>query len=180
MTNVNRSLKSIAILLCLVSLVGCAGAVISGGTYAIESSKRAELNTLANEGDAQAQYELGKAWCCMGPGFNTQIATEWLCKAAAQNQPEALFELGLIYSGDISRTPAPGQKLLKLAKAKKSEAHALAFFSLAGQLGIEKAARKAKNLNFEVDDVVRFRAKEIQKEIDGACTYEEVFPENEQ
>ncbi len=132
-------------LACLLALLvpflgGCAAAAIGGSTYAVKASKRSDLMPDAAAGDAESQYRLGLSWCCMGPGFDTQTATKWLCKAAAQQHPLAHFELGRIYSGDISRTPAPGQKILKLATAGKSPIHAAYWFTQAASLGVETAA----------------------------------------
>ena len=157
-------------------LQGCAGAAISSSTYAAKASGRDALRVRADQGEAQAQYELGKLWCCMGPGFDTQTATQWLCRAALQGHPESLFELGRIYEGDISRTPAPGQKLLRMIRAEASPAHALAFYSLAADAGHSEAAARREALDREADSATRRHAGSLTADYDGSCEYESVFP----
>lgn len=158
-------------------LQGCAGAAISSGTYAVKASAREGLSEPAAQGDAEAQYRLGKSWCCMGPGFDTQTATEWLCRAAKQGHPEALFELGRIYDGEISRTPAPGQKIMRLIRAKASPPHALAFFGLAANAGHEDAPARLKDLEQVMDADARHRADALRADFEGSCEYRSVFPE---
>lgn len=141
-----RLLQLVPIVILTAILGGCYGAAIGGGTYAVKASKRSELLPAAKAGDAEAQYQLGVSWCCMGPGFDTQTATEWLCRAAANRHALAQYELGRIYAGDVSRTPAPGQKLVKLATARESPVHAAYWFSLAAEQGIESAVDKRDEL----------------------------------
>ena len=163
-------------LLCIVLVTsGCAAAAISSGTYAVKAMKRDDLLPLAEAGDVQAQYQLGKSWCCMGPGFDTQTATEWLCAAAAQQHPEALYELGRIYDGAVSRTPAPGQKLLRLATAKRSPAHALAFYQRAASLGNTDAATQQQELEHQLSAATLQHAAALASNLEDACTYEQVF-----
>lgn len=159
----------------VVVLEGCAGAAISSSTYAIKSSRRDALIEPATRGDAQAQYQLGKLWCCMGPGFDTQTATEWLCRAALQRHPDALFELGRIYAGELSRTPAPGQKLMRMLTADSELAHALAFYKMAAQAGNADAVAKVASLDAEVDSGVRDHAQRLQTDFSQSCEYDSVF-----
>ena len=166
-----------AVLLCAIALLqGCAGAAISSSTYALKASGRDALREPATRGDPEAQYELGKSWCCMGPGFDTQTATEWLCRAARQGHPDALFELGRIYDGEISRTPAPGQKVLRMFRAKSSPAHALAFFGLAADAGHAEAISKRQNLNQKANPNTRAEAVALRADYDTSCEYQAVFP----
>ncbi len=52
----------------------------------------------ATRGDAQAQYELGKSYCCgWGAGRTDARAVYWFCKAALQNHPLAQYELGRFF-----------------------------------------------------------------------------------
>lgn len=158
-------------------LNGCAGAAISSGTFAVKASVRDGLDEPAAQGDAEAQYRLGKSWCCMGPGFDTQTATQWLCRAARQGHAEALFELGRIYDGEISRTPAPGQKIMRMINAKSSPPHALAFFGLAADAGHEDAAARRKILEQAASVDTRRQAEALRADFAGSCEYQAVFPE---
>jgi len=161
-----------------VALQGCAGAAISGGTYAVKASARDGLSGPAAEGDAEAQFKLGMSWCCMGPGFDTQTATQWLCRAARQGHPEALYELGRIYDGEISRTPAPGQKVMRLIRAKSSPAHALAFFGLAADSGYGDASGRRDALAKQADADTRQQADALRADFQSSCEYDAVFPES--
>jgi len=164
------------ICLCILSTSGCVAVGVGGTTLAIKGLPRAELEQLANQGNSQAQYELGLSHCCMGVGFSTQTATEWLCKAAAQEHPAAMYELGRIYLGEISRTPAPGQKLLRMAVAKESPPHAYMWFTKASALGEENATQKLSQLESEMTDQEKQKAlvflADWQK-ID--CLYDAIF-----
>lgn len=173
--------RKLVLLLFLFSfplLSGCAAVVASSSTLAIKSLPRAELEKNAEAGDAQAQYELGLANCCMGVGFSTQVATEWLCKAADQGHPDAMYELGRIYLGEVSRTPSLVQKLRRLAIAKESQAHAYIWLSQAKQNGHEKAVKKLRELEEKISledkehAVLLFYDRE-----NAACKYDQVFAE---
>ncbi len=135
----------------IIFLTGCVGAAMSASTLAVKSGPRQELQPLAESGDSAAQYELGKSYCCMGVGFDTQTATEWLCKAARQGNADAMYELGRIYQGDVSRTMAPGQKLMQAMNAKESRPHAYLWLSLAASADHPDArarlAKLKKNIN---------------------------------
>lgn len=165
--------------LCLASplvLQGCVGVAVSGSTYAIKASDRPALQARAAQGDVEAEYLLGKSWCCMGPGFDTQTATQWFCQAAGHGHAGAMYELGRIYDGDVSRTPAPGQKLVRLLTADSSPAHALAFFNLAARQGHAESASRATELNQTADDATRRQAGLIEADSAAQCQYEVVFP----
>jgi TPR repeat protein len=89
-------------------LSGCLAPLIEGAREGYDASKRSSLEAKAAAGDAQAQYDLGKTYCCeTGPQiersisvYDNQKATEWLCKSALQNYGPAQYKLALIYSGD--------------------------------------------------------------------------------
>ena len=127
-------------------------------------------------GDAKAQYELGRAYCCMGPGFSTQTATEWLCKSAAQNYGPAQYELGRIYAGEISRAPAPGQKVLRAATAKSDPISSYVWFQLAADNGVDKAKdRASKSYKKLTDDEAAAARSQLTNWRSMACRYDEVF-----
>lgn len=155
----------------------CVGVAIKGSTLAAKSIPRAGLTELAEQGDIEAQYELGRSHCCMGAGFSTQTATEWHCKAAAQRHPGAMFELGRIYLGDISRTPAPLQKVVRMATAKRSEPHAYYWLALAAEQGYEQANENLLELIKDINDAdFQLATSMTANGNPGACTYDEVFP----
>lgn len=158
-------------------LAGCVAVATNSTTLAVKSAPRDELRPLAEDGDAQAQYELGKSYCCMGPGFDTHTATEWLCKSAHQGNTGAMYELGRIYLGEISRTPAPGQKLRRAMTAKESPAHAHMWLSLAAQADHADAKEALLKLEKKINEKERARAIEMNDTWqDQLCEYDQVFP----
>ena len=171
-----RCLAGILVIAFLSS--GCVAAAVGSTTYAVKAAPRAELQPRAESGDADAQYELGKSYCCMGPGFDTQKATEWLCRAARQENREAMFELGRIYLGDLSRTAAPGQKLLRAVSAKKAEPIAYVWLSRASENDNEKAQEWLSKLSAGMTDEDFRKAESLdEKWPDVPCEYNQVFGE---
>jgi len=172
-----KTLGIIALYTVLVFLCGCVAVATNSTTLAVKSAPRDELRPLAEDGDAQAQYELGKSHCCMGPGFDTQTATAWLCKSAHQGNADAMYELGRIYLGEISRTPAPGQKLRRAMTAKESLAHAHMWLSLASQMGHAEAKEALLKLQEKIGKEERAYAIEMTDTWqDQPCEYGQVFP----
>jgi TPR repeat protein len=134
------------------------------------------LKQLAEAGNADAQYELGVSHCCMGVGFDTQLATKWLCKAAEQGQRDAMYELGRIYLGEVSRTPAPIQKVRQLATAKESRVHAWYWLDQAESLGQPDAARKLRTLERQMNEEERLHAAAMTDTSESVlCEYDDVF-----
>ena len=112
----------------------------------------------------------------MGVGFDSQTATEWLCRAAAQGQPDAMYELGRIYMGEVSRTPAPVQKVIRAATAKESHAHAHYWLTRADALDQPDAPRKLRNLGRRIDAATVREAAAMRNAPDRvACEYDDVF-----
>ncbi len=56
------------------------------------------LKTKALGGDAEAQYHLGKLYCCgETPEFDNVEALRWWCKSAKGGQRDAMYEVGKLY-----------------------------------------------------------------------------------
>lgn len=158
------------------SVGGCVGAAVNASTLAVKGASRGELAKRAEAGDDVAQYELGVSYCCMGPGFDTQTATQWLCEAARQGNADAMFELGRIYLGDVSRSLAPGQKLMRQFTAKSSSPHAYVWLSRSAELGHEHAAEKLASLTEGMDRDGISEAQRLNRLWpDVECTYDDVF-----
>lgn len=159
-----------------INLSACVGMAIKGSTLAVKSIGRGELEQLAEAGNADAQYELGKSHCCTGAGFDTQLATEWLCKAAGQGQRDAMYELGRIYLGELSRTPAPIQKVRQLVTAKESRAHAWYWLDKANDLAQPDAPRKLRTLEGQITAEERQQAAAMTNTPESIpCEYDDVF-----
>jgi TPR repeat protein len=59
---------------------------------------RSSLATSAQAGDRDAQFNLGKSYCCgYGPGRDTAKALEFFCMAARQGHAGAQYEIGRYY-----------------------------------------------------------------------------------
>ena len=160
-------------------LAGCVAAGIHGTTYAVKATDRPGLLQDAEAGDPEAQTKLGLSYCCRGPGFSTQTATEWLCKAAAQDFAVAQYELGRIYSGATSRTPAPGQKLTHIALVKKNEPLSLMWFERASANGFENAAERAADLRDDLEAEQIAKAEALLADWRSApCTYDAAFADD--
>ena len=75
--------------------------------FDIERMQRADWWQKAEQGDTEAQYQLGLSYCCgFGPGRTQTIARDWLCRAALQGHPGAQFQLGQLF-GFRSTTHRP-------------------------------------------------------------------------
>jgi len=171
-----KSIVGLIVISCVLVTTGCVGIAINGSTMALKSLPRAELEAIAETGDADAQYELGLSHCCMGVGFSTQTATEWLCKAAAQNQVDAMYELGRIYLGEISRTPAPFQKVAQAAMAQESLPHAYVWFNKALEFGHAGSRDKLDSIVQDIDpEELEAANTYFENDSEMACIYDEVF-----
>lgn len=166
--------------LLLFALSGCVSAAVGGTTYAVKASQRGGLQPAAEAGDAQAQYQLGLAHCCMGIGFSAQTATEWLCKSAAQGYPLAQYELGRIYAGDIARTRGLGRQVRETLLVRSEPVSSLVWFTLAASGGSEQAAEKLERAEARLSEADLVSAQERLADWQSmACEYEQVFPDHE-
>lgn len=99
-----------------------------------------ELRTLANEGDAQAQFSLGVVYE-NGEGVNRSLgeARKWYCKAAVQGQVEAWHSLGWMYVNGrgVPHNDSIARYWLEKA-AKSGDAQAQ---QILGMIGGEKTTR---------------------------------------
>ena len=172
-----NSLLGALMLASLASIsAGCVAAGIGGTTYAIKASERDNYIQAAEAGDAEAQFKLGRSHCCMGPGFSTQKATEWLCRAAHQDHRRAQYELGRIYLGEVSRTPAPGQKILRAVTAKSDPELAFVWLTLASTDGDEDAQEKLAKLTEKMPEAAVLRAQgKLANWREMPCEYRSVF-----
>ncbi|TNE30703.1 MAG: sel1 repeat family protein [Alphaproteobacteria bacterium] len=160
---------------------GCVAAGIGGTTYAVKASARGNYVQAAEAGDAEAQFKLGQSHCCMGPGFSTQRATEWLCRAAHQDHRRAQYELGRIYLGEVSRTPAPGQKILRAVTARSDPEVAFVWLTLASADGDEDAQGKLAKLTEKMPEAAVLSAHgKLADWREMPCEYHSVFPQGDE
>jgi TPR repeat protein len=86
----------------------------------VQPDDTARLRTLARRGDAQAEYQLGRAYATgRGVALDAATAAAWYAKAAAQGNAAAQAELGWAYyiGAGVPRSVASAQHWLALAAA---------------------------------------------------------------
>jgi len=186
MSNFRYAARLMALLALALLLKGCIGtATVVGaaaGSLAVHATQRNNNMDRAEAGDAAAQAKVGTSYCCAGPGYSAQKATEWLCRSARQEYAPAFYELGRIYIGDVTRIPHPGLYITAEVTAKKNLPLSLMWLKLAADAGIKKAARKIKALEWNNrESPVLFerasdRADQLKKTWKSQpCTYDAVF-----
>lgn len=68
--------------------------------------QRSQWRQLAEQGDPEAEYQLGMSYCCgYGPGHTDTIAYKWLCRAALQGHEQAQLQLGRMFGHEIKLRP---------------------------------------------------------------------------
>ncbi len=94
----------------MIAAAGCGGtdplksaARTATGTVKgiLTTSQRGEYLVRAKEGDVEAMYRLGEAYCCGYSGvLNTQKALDWFCRAARKGHVAAQLEVSKIHSAE--------------------------------------------------------------------------------
>src|SRR5262245_10547628 len=84
----------------LFLLVGSAVLQLSAQQGEAEPKQLVDLRAKAEQGDVQAEYELGRALFRgdLGLATNHVEAVKWLRKAAEQNNPKAQYGMGCCYA----------------------------------------------------------------------------------
>lgn len=168
------------------TLGGCIVPAVIGASSTLKDQAVIVWNEDAAEaGDPAAQYELGVAHCCAVSGSSllgdqdNQKATHWLCKAAARNYSDAEYELGRIYSGDLSRgTDLPGRLFAMAREHPKNNALALMWFDLAAAHGSKDAPEKAGDLKKSMTPAeVAAASADQQNPRARPCEWNDVYPD---
>lgn len=105
---------------------GVDGVVKVTGDNIMKAEEAARWGYAANGGDAEAQYNMGKAFCCgKRPYYNTYDALKWFCLAAKQGQRDAMYEIGKIYDDAHKEEGSviPRDEVLAYVYYKKSVEH---------------------------------------------------------
>lgn len=139
-----------------LTLTGCAGIAVEGGLAAKSKLVISQNIDAAEAGDASAQYEVGKAYCCSVSGkdpiYNTEIAVDWLCRSARQGYTPAMLKLGNIYSGDtIDGARIQRRIAKKLSGVDTNFAVALVWYRFARKYGGEKASDRISEIQDSLD-----------------------------
>ena len=113
--------------------------------------------------------------------LNNQEATHWYCKAAQQNNADAQYELGRIYSGDLVRgVNGPAKIGALLTKQPENKPLALMWLQLAAANGNGDAADKAKSLRDDMTPaeiaaaLIREKSPQAQP-----CEWNDVYPDHQ-
>jgi TPR repeat protein len=103
----------------------------------------------AQKGDVDAQYRVGRSYCCgSGIAYSTERAVAWLCRAAVKGHRDAMFELADIYAGDIGTTA----KLLSMGRGHQDEIKAYMWYTAAMVQGRPKAEARRAEVMRTLDD----------------------------
>lgn len=82
-----------AMVLCLI-VTGCAAPNMTDTRVSYDNSARLVQTEDAEKGNPEAQFALGNSYCCGDGGFwDTKLAIEWWCRAAAQGHASAKARL---------------------------------------------------------------------------------------
>ncbi|NDF12515.1 MAG: sel1 repeat family protein [Proteobacteria bacterium] len=97
-----KSLKPVLAALLLLPLSGCVEMAFDAAHWTKEKSEKlydkAYWQSKAEAGDAEGQYRMGQYYCCgPRPKYDELQALNWFCKAARQNQRDALYQVGKMY-----------------------------------------------------------------------------------
>ena len=89
----------------VLTVTGCVGVTMESVHITHDTTVRDQHMAAAMAGDAEAQFIVGKSYCCAPKNnvdafYNNRKATEFLCKAARQHHAGAAFALGKIYTDD--------------------------------------------------------------------------------
>lgn len=163
--------------ICSIFLTGCVGVALESAQITKATAIRSEYMEAALAGNPDAQYKVGKSYCCaprndVDAFYNNRKATEFLCKAARQHHAKAAFALGKIYSGDTIE----GIRLLRRAatavRGDDLEKKVIAYywFNQAAINGYSAAEEKMEILG--VQDISQFTSP-----VTAPCTITEVFGE---
>lgn len=163
---------------CLPPLVlaGCAAVAIEGAKGGLNQKTRVDYTSAADAGDPEAQFKVGKSYCCSVEGvdkgyYNTQTATDYLCKAARQGHADAAFMLGEIHSGKRSQGASAIRKLGYAAVPENQVDKRLAYYwyTVAAQGQNADAVKVLEKL--PAHDLTNFG-----KPNNTPCTVQEAYP----
>lgn len=180
----NRSIAILAapaVAVLAISLSGCVGSAVRTG---IDMNDRSSNLSLAEAGDAKAQYQVGKSWCCALGGwdipvadqvYDTETASEFLCRAALQNFGPAQLELARLYSGRVTHSLMP-ILVRAVAPPPTDMAAALMWADLASTNKVDGAEDLRRSLAGEASPEARAEAARRSTEWQSApCTWRDTI-----
>ncbi len=137
-----RRLIPVALAVLALGLTSCAVGFIEMVNSTQASMQRKKWLPAAQQWDPEAQYQVGKTYCCgYQPPFDIHAAIAWYCRAALQGHRNAQFELGRVYAHHLE---AYDQS--KALNVGKDIAQAVVWYALAAAQGHEEAALRRDEL----------------------------------
>ena len=128
-----------------------------------DPDRLASLQARAGAGDAEAQYRLGRLYCCgFGGGKDSVLARRWLCRAALQGHAGAQLALGQYFGIRTWREDPPvlqrgnPYRLFRVTDGKRpldlpqAIAYAHFWYSRAAEAGSPLAAHYARALELDM------------------------------
>jgi len=143
------------VLACCLS--GCVGVVVRGVTSANDLAQRSSHQKAAEAGDPAAQLAMARSYCCGSRGLHdTQTATEWACRAAAQDYGPAQAMLGDLYAGELSGGGGLIGRAVSAARSKATRpVEAAVWYRQALRNGVEGAQEPLDRLSAGFDEQQR-------------------------
>lgn len=156
-------------------LFGCAALVVEGAALSHAQIVRQIYEDDAQDGDAEAQYLVGSAYCCSNDFdddviYNTRLATKYLCASAKQGHAASALLLGDIHIGNRNHAVSGLMRAFQALSSNESTtdtAIAMYWYNEAKKFGSETAVQVLQNFDNEV--IPDFPLSE------APCTIEEVY-----
>ena len=163
----SRGAATLAVLILVTLPVGCAAPVVEAALIARDQATYQSNLAAAQAGNAEAELKVGNALCCSvsadQPFYNTQRATEFLCRAAIQGNRDAMFRLGRIYDGDTVDGLRAGRRLAAaVADAPLHPVAVWTWFSVAADAGSPDGARRAEQVRTHMSGPQLAQARLLQ------------------
>ncbi len=145
-------MKIVITLLFSFMLTGCLSKAVNLARTAPDMAERAQLLRLAEGGDVEAQYTLGKNYCCgLGTFKDNAESLHWYCMAAKQDQADAFYEIGTLFENTrsikgsaVPTDPAKAYAFYQLAESRYQKDSAKARQFLEQKLTLEQKNKAAK------------------------------------
>jgi TPR repeat protein len=152
------SLRRFAAPLLLALILGACSSSADKPKPKSNAELRQDTVTQAMAGDADAQYRLGYDLCC-GQGdargkYDVALATQWLCRAAHQNNARAQYRLGMIYAGNLVESGLTARLLRQVISSngpKPQPRLAAMWLDLAMASGHEQAGKRRIDLTKQME-----------------------------
>jgi TPR repeat protein len=135
-------------------LSGCVGVAVRGVTSATDLAQRSSHMKAAEAGDPAAQLAVARSYCCGSRGVHdTQTATEWACRAAAQDYGPAQAMLGDLYAGRLSGGGGLIGRAVSAARTQPTRpVEAAVWYQQALRNGVQEAQEPLDQLSSSFDE----------------------------